>query len=75
MKVIYHKRVIWWVWPDHVILVAILCVQVLGGVDRNDYYGDIYYTPIVKQQYYNVLFSNISVDGVMIPLECSEVSK
>ena len=52
----------------------IFCIQVLGGVDTDDYYGDIYYTPIVKQQYYNILFSNISVNGIMIPLECSQVS-
>lgn len=63
-------------WPNHVIPVAIfvLIIQVIGGVDSSHYYGNIYYTSIVKEQYYNVLFSNISVGGVMIPMECSEVS-
>lgn len=50
-----------------------MSVQVLGGVQKNNYHGDIVYTPIVQSQYYNVLFSNISVNGVMIPLECSQV--
>lgn len=51
-----------------------MSVQILGGVDRNNYYGNITYTSIVKKQFYNVLLSNISVGGVMLPVECSEVS-
>lgn len=53
----------------------VLFIQIVGGVDSNHYYGNIYYTPIVKEQYYNVLFSNISVGDMMIPMECSEVSE
>ena len=49
--------------------------QGIGGVSSSRYYGNIYYTPIVKKQYYNVLFSNISVGGAMISMSCPMVSE
>jgi len=48
--------------------------QTLGGTDDAHHHGDYMYTPIVKEQFYNVLLSNISIAGTMLPLECSEVS-
>ena len=49
-------------------------IQGIGGVGTSRYSGNIYYTPIVKSQYYNVLFSNISVGGAMMSLDCPMVS-
>ena len=51
----------------------IFCIKVLGGIDRGDYSGNIWYTPMTKS--FSILLTNMSVDGIMIPLECSEVSK
>ena len=49
-------------------------VQVLGGVSEELYKGEIFYSPIVKEMYYEVVISDIAVDGDSLELDCKEVS-
>lgn len=49
-------------------------LQVLGGTNDSLYHGDIFYTPIVQESFYNVLLTNISVGKSAIDLDCSEVA-
>lgn len=48
--------------------------QVLGGISEDLYTGRIFYTPIVREMYYEVVISDISVAGTSLSMDCKEVS-
>lgn len=49
-------------------------IQVLGGVSEDLYRGEIFYSPIIKEMYYEVVVSDIAVGGNSLELDCKEVS-
>ena len=47
--------------------------QILGGVDEALYKGELYYVPIRKEWYYDIVMTDISVDGLSVSEDCREV--
>lgn len=47
--------------------------KVFGGYHKLLYTGSIFYTPIVKEDYYSVLIVNISIGGIQVNLDCTQV--
>lgn len=49
--------------------------QVFGDIDDELYKGDMLYTPIVKKWYYEVVITDIAVDGESLNLDCKKVGR
>lgn len=49
-------------------------LQIIGGIDRSLYVGDIWYTPIRKEWYYEVIIVKLEVNGQDLNMDCKEVS-
>ena len=47
--------------------------QVFGDHNDNLYAGSIFYTSITKEDFYRVLITNMSVDGIPVDVHCREV--
>jgi len=47
--------------------------QVLGGIEPSLYRGDIWYTPIKEEWYYQVEILKLEVGGQNLELDCREV--
>ncbi|KAK7499890.1 hypothetical protein BaRGS_00008981 [Batillaria attramentaria] len=45
---------------------------VLGGISEDLFKGEIFYTPIVKEMYYEVVISDIKVGGDSLAMDCKE---
>ncbi|XP_029649818.1 beta-secretase 1 isoform X2 [Octopus sinensis] len=45
---------------------------VLGNIDESMYQGPMYFTPIQKERYYEVLITDLQIDGVSLGLDCKE---
>ncbi|MBN3312597.1 BACE1 secretase, partial [Atractosteus spatula] len=51
----------------------ILCpVQIIGGVDSSLYVGELWYTPIRREWYYEVIIVRIEVNGQDLHMDCKE---
>lgn len=48
-------------------------LQIIGGIDRSLYMGDIWYTPIRKEWYYEVIIVKLEVNGQDLNMDCKEV--
>ncbi|CAG2257140.1 BACE1 [Mytilus edulis] len=46
--------------------------KTFGGKDHGLYKGDIYYTPIHKQWYYDIVIVDVKVGGTSLNLDCKE---
>ena len=46
--------------------------QVFGEIDNDLYKGDMLYTPIVKKWYYEVIITDISVNGLSLGVNCKK---
>jgi hypothetical protein len=51
----------------------IYVLQILGGIDDSLYTGDIHYVPIYKEWYYEVVITDVSVNGISVNMDCKEV--
>lgn len=49
-------------------------LQTFGDTDPSLYVGPLYYTPVNKQWYYDVVIIDIKVNGISLQLDCKEVS-
>ena len=49
--------------------------QIVGGIDRSLYVGDIWYTPIRKEWYYEVIIVKLEVNGQDLNMDCKEVRR
>lgn len=47
--------------------------QVLGGIEPSLYTGEIWYTPIKEEWYYQVEILKLEVGGQNLELDCREV--
>ncbi|NXJ32633.1 BACE1 secretase, partial [Ciconia maguari] len=47
-------------------------LQIIGGIDRSLYVGDIWYTPIRKEWYYEVIIVKLEVNGQDLNMDCKE---
>lgn len=47
--------------------------QIIGGIDRSLYVGDIWYTPIRKEWYYEVIIVKLEINGQDLNMDCKEV--
>ncbi|KAK7105348.1 beta-secretase 1-like [Littorina saxatilis] len=45
---------------------------ILGGLSGEPYKNDVFYSPIVKEMYYEVVISDIAVAGSSLNLDCKE---
>lgn len=50
-------------------------LQIIGGIDRSLYVGDIWYTPIRKEWYYEVIIVRLEVNGQDLNMDCKEVRR
>lgn len=50
-------------------------LQIIGGIDRSLYVGDIWYTPIRKEWYYEVIIVKLEINGQDLNMDCKEVSR
>lgn len=50
-----------------------LCSQIIGGVDSSLYVGELWYTPIRREWYYEVIIVRIEVNGQDLNMDCKEV--
>lgn len=48
-------------------------LQIIGGIDRSLYVGDIWYTPIRKEWYYEVIIVKLEINGQDLNMDCKEV--
>lgn len=48
--------------------------QVLGGIEPSLYKGDIWYTPIKEEWYYQIEILKLEIGGQSLNLDCREVS-
>lgn len=48
--------------------------QVLGGIEPSLYKGDIWYTPIKEEWYYQIEILKLEIGGQSLNLDCKEVS-
>lgn len=63
-----------WRW-QHVLSGTFLSpLQIIGGIDRSLYVGDIWYTPIRKEWYYEVIIVKLEVNGQDLNMDCKEVT-
>ncbi|XP_062364597.1 beta-secretase 1 isoform X4 [Cinclus cinclus] len=46
--------------------------MIIGGIDRSLYVGDIWYTPIRKEWYYEVIIVKLEVNGQDLNMDCKE---
>ncbi|XP_074783315.1 beta-secretase 1 isoform X3 [Athene noctua] len=46
--------------------------MIIGGIDRSLYVGDIWYTPIRKEWYYEVIIVKLEVNGQDLHMDCKE---
>ncbi|XP_035748376.1 beta-secretase 1 [Egretta garzetta] len=46
--------------------------MIIGGIDRSLYVGDIWYTPIRKEWYYEVIIVRLEVNGQDLNMDCKE---
>lgn len=47
----------------------------MKGTDGETYYsGDVVYSPLVQEQYYNVIVTDITVDGESLGLDCQTIN-
>ena len=44
-----------------------------GELDEDLYKGDLLYTPVVKKWYYEVVITDIAIDGESLHLDCKKV--
>lgn len=51
----------------------ILPSQVLGGIEPTLYKGDIWYTPIKEEWYYQIEILKLEIGGQSLNLDCREV--
>ena len=51
----------------------ILPSQVLGGIEPTLYKGDIWYTPIQEEWYYQIEILKLEIGGQSLNLDCREV--
>lgn len=49
------------------------CFQIIGGVDPSLYVGELWYTPIRREWYYEVIIVRIEVNGQDLNMDCKEV--
>lgn len=49
-------------------------LQILGGIEPSLYRGEIWYTPIVEEWYYQVEVLKLEVGGQPLDLDCREAS-
>lgn len=47
--------------------------QIIGGTDPSLYVGDLWYTPIRREWYYEVIIVRIEVNGQDLNMDCKEV--
>lgn len=47
--------------------------QVLGGIEPSLYRGDIWYTPIKEEWYYQIEILKLEIGGQSLNLDCREV--
>lgn len=47
--------------------------QVLGGIEPSLYKGDIWYTPIKEEWYYQIEILKLEIGGQSLNLDCREV--
>uniref|UniRef100_U3J3W3 Beta-secretase 1 n=1 Tax=Anas platyrhynchos platyrhynchos TaxID=8840 RepID=U3J3W3_ANAPP len=53
-------------------LAAVGGSMIIGGIDRSLYVGDIWYTPIRKEWYYEVIIVRLEVNGQDLNMDCKE---
>jgi hypothetical protein len=46
---------------------------VFGGIDHDLYNGKIFYSPIVKEMYYEVIIADMAINDVSLAMDCKEV--
>ncbi|KAM6334439.1 beta-secretase 1 isoform 2-T3 [Alca torda] len=46
--------------------------RIIGGIDRSLYVGDVWYTPIRKEWYYEVIIVKLEVNGQDLNMDCKE---
>lgn len=51
----------------------LIILQEFGDISATLYTGPILYTTVVKERYYGVLVTNMTVGDISIDLPCSEV--
>jgi len=49
------------------------CRQIIGGVDSSLHVGELWYTPIRREWYYEVIIVRIEVNGQDLNMDCKEV--
>ncbi|KAF0987585.1 hypothetical protein HZS_7727 [Henneguya salminicola] len=61
--------------PDSTILPPfdemVLKQSIFGGIHKNLYIGDIFYTPIIRKWYYEVIITDIAIDGLPLGFNCA----
>ena len=50
----------------------IYSLKVFGDLDEELYKGDMLYTPVVKKWYYEVIITDIAVNGVSLGVNCKK---
>ncbi|XP_076438522.1 beta-secretase 1-like [Babylonia areolata] len=45
---------------------------VLGGLDEGLYQGQVYYSPIIREMYYEVVLTDVAVAGTSLHMDCKE---
>lgn len=48
-------------------------MQIIGGIDPSLYVGEVWYTPIRREWYYEVIIVRIEVNGQDLNMDCKEV--
>lgn len=64
-----------WSWLQVVAVPFCPHRQIIGGIDRSLYVGDIWYTPIRKEWYYEVIIVKLEVNGQDLNMDCKEVRR
>lgn len=52
---------------------ASLCLQIIGGIDHSLYTGSLWYTPIRREWYYEVIIVRVEINGQDLKMDCKEV--
>ena len=55
-------------------IIFLIFLQVIGGTDETLYTGKMYYVPIHKEWYYEVIITDIKVNGDSLNMDCKEVT-
>lgn len=53
-------------------MIVLFRIKVFGDLDEDLYKGDMLYTPIVKKWYYEVIITDISVNGNSLGINCKK---